>query len=340
MDKAVAPLISVIMPVYNAGYYLESAISSILNQTLKNFEFLIFNDGSTDNSLEIIQSFQDERIKIYHYEENRGYVEHLNSGIKLSKGKYIARMDADDISYPGRLMQQYNFLEQNINVGLVSSDIRLINKADEIYGDLFYDKNLPVEWLLLWQNPIAHPTVCVRRDLLNKTQLQYESSKMPAEDYNLWTKLIQHTKFKILDTPVLKYRILENSAYNSNRANALALSNDISRQYLENIINQPTAFDFLLLTEFSRASKQGEIHLSVNYNKMKSFYKLLLSSIKYKFEWDNNCLDAAKVDFIKRVDILLYESQYSFIRRMILLLKLDIRAFISYFITKYSSIKR
>ena len=108
------------MPVYNGEKYLQEAIESILNQTFKDFEFIIINDGSTDKTLEIIKSFTDPRIKLI-TQENRGIIYSLNKGITESRGKYIARMDADDISLPERLEKEYRFLEQNPNYGIVGT---------------------------------------------------------------------------------------------------------------------------------------------------------------------------------------------------------------------------
>ena len=107
------PLVSVLMAVYNGEKYLLEAIESILNQTYTNFEFLIINDGSTDSTEEIILSYSDQRIRYIKNEQNLKLIASLNKGLDLAKGKYIARMDADDISLPDRLEKQVNFLERN-----------------------------------------------------------------------------------------------------------------------------------------------------------------------------------------------------------------------------------
>src|SRR5688500_8514963 len=113
MDKAITtqPLVSVLMPVYNAEAYVSEAIQSILQQTYKNFEFLIINDGSTDNSEKLINTFSDSRIRYIRNSENIKLVATLNKGIDLSVGKYLVRMDADDISLPERLQKQVDFME-------------------------------------------------------------------------------------------------------------------------------------------------------------------------------------------------------------------------------------
>ena len=120
-------LVSVIMPVYNGAMYLNEAITSILRQTYSNFEFIIINDGSTDLSEEIILSFSDSRIVYVKNPENYRLIKTLNLGFSMAKGRYIARMDADDISHPDRLLKQVDFLDHNIEYGLVGTGVNLLN---------------------------------------------------------------------------------------------------------------------------------------------------------------------------------------------------------------------
>ena len=108
------PKLTVLMPVYNSAKYLRQAIDSILTQTFSDFEFLVFDDGSTDKSLEIISSYQDSRIHVFQSDKNYGHVFHLNRGLEMANGEYIARMDADDISHHERLEYQVKFLEEKI----------------------------------------------------------------------------------------------------------------------------------------------------------------------------------------------------------------------------------
>ncbi|SVC41049.1 uncharacterized protein METZ01_LOCUS293903, partial [marine metagenome] len=110
------PLITVLMPVYNGAKYLNEAIDSILNQTFQNFEFIIIDDGSTDDSVKIIKSYDDNRIRLVENRNNLGQSETLNKGLSLTRGKYIARMDQDDISMPERLKKQFEFMENNSDV--------------------------------------------------------------------------------------------------------------------------------------------------------------------------------------------------------------------------------
>jgi glycosyltransferase involved in cell wall biosynthesis len=129
MNKRSYPKVSVVMSVYNGEKYLCEAIDSILNQTFENFEFLIVNDGSTDRTLEILQSYRDPRIKVINNERNIGLTASLNKGLKIAKGEYVARMDADDVSFPHRLEQQKAFLDRNPRVAMVGSWAEVIDES-------------------------------------------------------------------------------------------------------------------------------------------------------------------------------------------------------------------
>ena len=124
-------MISVLMPVYNSELYLEDAVQSILDQTYKNFEFIIIDDGSVDNSLAILESFKDNRIKLVKKKNNTGYTSLLNESINYAKYDYLARMDSDDVSNKDRLLKQFKFLEKNKDYSVVGSNIRLINTKGE-----------------------------------------------------------------------------------------------------------------------------------------------------------------------------------------------------------------
>jgi len=189
--------ISIIMPVFNAEKYIHEAIESILNQTFTDFEFIIINDGSSDETQNIILRFNDPRIKLYNNDFNMGLVYSLNKGIQYARGKYIARMDADDISLPHRLEIQVNYLNLNQSIGVVGSNCIYINK-DGVKGD---KTNLPIDhqsiaWLLFFSVPIIHPSVMIRSEILKFTN-GYDSlivtasrERYSAEDYNLWIRLL------------------------------------------------------------------------------------------------------------------------------------------------------
>lgn len=205
-------LISVIMPVYNGDKYLEEAIESILNQTFKNFEFIIINDGSKDGSLEIIQKYAslDERIIVVS-RENKGLIATLNEGIDIAKGKYLARMDQDDISLAERFEEQINFMEKNLEIGVCGSWIEVFgeDRKTSIWKITYNDLDLRVR--LLFSVPFAHPSVMMRKQLINKCGLRYKEQYKNAEDYKFWLDFSKCTKFWNIQKPLLKYRYLETS---------------------------------------------------------------------------------------------------------------------------------
>jgi len=199
------PFASVLMPVYNAEKYLAEAIESILHQTYSNFEFLIFDDGSTDNSLNIIKAHKDPRIKVFHSQANDGLVKHLNKGIDIAKGKYIVRMDADDISHPTRLEEQVAFMEKNPEVGVCGSYV-------EVFGKMAYISKLPTDHeqmivALLYFTPIIHPSVIIRKDVLDYFNIRYKPAFLFAEDTELWYQLSKVTRLANIPRVLLKYRI-------------------------------------------------------------------------------------------------------------------------------------
>ena len=204
------PLISVVLSVYNTELYLEEAIESILNQTYENFEFIIINDGSTDRSLEIIQSYSDERIVCISH-KNKGLITSLNEGIQKAKGKYIARMDADDISLPKRFEIQIEFMEKNLDIGLCGTSVAAFGEHIKYHVWKLSKDNKTIQTQLLFSSPLYHPTVIMRRNLILEHNLFYDEKFKHAEDFELWSRFAKYTKISNIQKPLLKYRILEGS---------------------------------------------------------------------------------------------------------------------------------
>jgi glycosyltransferase involved in cell wall biosynthesis len=205
------PLISVVMSVYNSEKYLEEAIDSILTQTYENFEFIIINDGSKDNSLDIIQKYmkKDERIVLIS-QENKGLPCSLNEGIQKAKGKYIVRMDADDISFPNRLEEQIKFMENNPEIGVSGTYVEFFgNGTNKIWKTPLGDEEC--KCTLLVGSCFAHPSVIIRKNLLLTSKSLYDLKMYTAQDYALWITLSSYTKFSNIDKVLLKYRKVENS---------------------------------------------------------------------------------------------------------------------------------
>ncbi len=200
------PLVSVILPVYNSEKYVGAAIQSILTQSWRDLELIVIDDASTDQTLAVVRSFEDERIRVVRKERNTGYTVSLNQGLSLARGKYIARMDADDVSLPERLERQVRFLEQNADHGLCGTWVKTVGEqAGMIKKYPVTHAEISVE--LLVKSPFCHPSVMLRKQVLEANRLQYDPSREPAEDYHLWVQLVGCTRAYNLPEVLLHYRI-------------------------------------------------------------------------------------------------------------------------------------
>ncbi len=197
------PRVSVIMPVYNGEQHLREAIESILSQTFTDFELLILFDHSADHSLDIIRSFEDQRIRLVVNENKKGLAYILNKGLELSTGEYIARMDCDDISFPRRLEKQVRFMDENPDVGVCGTWI-------ELFMGVNYIKKYPltheaIRCNLLFECSLAHPSVMIRKESFLKHDLFYDV-KYVVEDYELWTRCSNVIRLANLPEVLVKYR--------------------------------------------------------------------------------------------------------------------------------------
>ena len=200
------PKITVLLPVYNRDDYLCQAIKIVLGQNFKDFELLIINDGSTDKSVEIVNSFKDNRIRLVNNEKNLGLIKTLNKGIELAKGKYIARMDSDDICLGNRLGNQYNFMEANPSITISGGWFRRINGKP---GPVVKVATNPeeIKALLFFHTPIAHPTLIFNRENMLKHKLYYNESYKHAEDFELWVRASRLVNISNIKKVILHYRI-------------------------------------------------------------------------------------------------------------------------------------
>ena len=203
----ISPKVSILMSAYNAQEYIREAIDSILNQTFHDFEFLIINDGSTDNSLNIIESYKDPRIRLIHNKINLGLTKSLNIGLKEARGEYIARMDADDISLPNRFRWQMEYMEAHPDIVLISGNIEIIDAhGNSLWkSDKVNDPDL-IAWELLFHNYIGgHSQVLFRRDIALQFGGYSEDCRY-SQDYDLWSRFSQKYNLAILPQVLIKWR--------------------------------------------------------------------------------------------------------------------------------------
>lgn len=197
------PKVTVLMSVYNNEKHLSDAVNSILNQTFGDFEFLIINDGSTDNSDEILKSYKDSRITIYKNKENIGLAKSLNLGLKKAKGKYIARQDGDDISMPERLKRQVDFLDKYSDYAVVGTFAKVFDENSRevrLWKKLIEDDE--IRKFLKKGNCIIHGSAMIRTSFLNNVGFYYESMER-SQDYELWLRLSK--KYKMANIPEVLY---------------------------------------------------------------------------------------------------------------------------------------
>ena len=234
------PTISVIMSVFNEETrekYLREAINSILNQTFTDFEFLIINDGSTDRTAEILQSYDEPRIKIINNEKNMGLTKSLNNGLGMARGEYIARMDADDISMPERLNVQYNYMEDDINLAICASSYEQINEKGNtmkiIKGYLGCEH---LYYFLTFANLVAHPSIMFKKSVALQVN-GYDDKLIRAQDYDLWYRISRVGKVIQIDEVLFKLRLHQESLSSKYRNTQKNIARSVALRNINQICN-------------------------------------------------------------------------------------------------------
>ena len=226
------PGVSVIMPVYNCVAYIRESVESILQQTFADFEFIITDDHSTDGTYEYLQTVTDKRIQLTRKPKNSGYTNSLNMGLEMAKGIYIARMDGDDIALPERLEKQVSFMNNNPNVAVSGCFYKMLG-TDTIVEMPVTNEEAKV--VAIMHVPVAHPTVIMRREVLIKHHFIYNEKYEPAEDYDLWTRILEVADIENLPEVLLQYRrhAQQESITKYNRL--IKASQEIKRKTIEKI---------------------------------------------------------------------------------------------------------
>jgi glycosyltransferase involved in cell wall biosynthesis len=224
------PLVSVVMSVFNCEPFLTESVSSVLDQSLTDLEMIIINDGSTDGSGRILDVFKnkDSRVTVYH-QENRGLIASLNRGCALARGKYIARMDADDAAVKERLQVQIEFMENHPEVAVLGGAIEWMDTTGKPLLRCFHpftDREIKAA-LNRGDCPFSHPTVVMRKKVLAAVK-GYRATMVDAEDYDLWLRIADRWQLANLETVVLKYRVHPNQV-SVRKCRQQALSNLAAR---------------------------------------------------------------------------------------------------------------
>ncbi len=284
------PKVSIIMPAYNAAEYIFEAINSMLNQTFTNFELLVIDDNSRDKTVSIVNSFNDSRIRIILNLENKGISYSLNRGISESAGEYIARMDADDISMPSRLERQIGFLEENRDIGICGTwAVTFGNSTFKIMPECEPELIL---FCMMLDNRFVHPSVIIRKSVLYRFRLRY--SNVPAEDYDLFSKLVFCTKVANIPEFLLKYRTHANQLTSTKAKLISEHAQEIRKTQLFNLIGKTKnieGFDALRQNNFTISKiikilemietilKANQLKEVYDQNTIEAFFKKKLRTI-------------------------------------------------------------
>lgn len=264
------PLISVIMSTLNTNEdFLRESIESILNQSYKNLEFIIIVDGGNDDR--IISSYKDERIKIIKHKEPFGLTKSLNEAIKISEGKYIARMDSDDISLVDRFTTQVEFMEKNKNIDITAMFYKEIGKSNKKTCEVF-NKPSELKCKLFFTNVIAHPSVMIRKEFLDKNKILYNENYIYSQDFELWTRCSKLCEIAIVPEFGLKYRIHEKQVSSEKSEIQCNLYYKILKRNLNELDLNEKNLNYLLMLN---GRKKIE-----NKKELKQFIKLVIEKNK------------------------------------------------------------
>ena len=249
------PKVSVLLANYNGDKHLNEAVSSVLNQTYDDFEFIIVDDASTDSSRKSIESYYDIRMKKYYAEKNRNIAYSLNLALSMASGEYIARIDSDDVWELNKLETQVQYMESHSECGACFTKVNIIdeysNIANDVYNEYFQlfndvENKSQKEWLRFFfyrGNCLCHPSVVIRRSALEQMGGYYHLAYVPAEDYELWTRIVMKYPIHILEDKLVRYRWeeTENKISGKNAGRIYAFPNIMMltrKRIMDNISNE------------------------------------------------------------------------------------------------------
>lgn len=300
-DKS-TPKVSIIMPCYNSEKYIEKAIQSVLDQTYRNFELIIIDDDSTDKTWEIIEQYakKDFRVICTKKDENeKGISKSMNKGIEMARGKYITRMDSDDIIIPEKIFRQVQFLDKNEEYGVCSVNIAMMDNLGNIYNENVYpEQKVPSEWTFLWTNPVPNAPCMYRTNIIKDNNITF-SNLRTAEDYDFLEKLITKTKVYMINLPLYYYRYNEKSTYNRNRIETFKNSLDISKRYYMEVTKKNTPDFYKFLTWFYTNEDEPIIE---DVQVINEFLEKTAKEFKEYYKWTDEQYSNVKTDILKIIE--------------------------------------
>jgi glycosyltransferase involved in cell wall biosynthesis len=296
------PEVSVIMPVLNGERYLNEAVDSILDQSFRDFEFIIINDGSVDNTSKILDSYSDDRIRLVQ-RENRGFAYSLNEAIQLAKGKYVARMDADDVALENRLQLQYEFMESYPGVDILGGQADIIDE----YGRLIGEMRKPVSWpniskYIKYACPLCHPTYFVGEHVYDI--IKGYRNIPPVEDYDfLFRAFEKGCVMRNLPEKILKYRKTNNSMTANNFLRTVTLTSQVQKLHVLRVNSKPG--EDKIVSVLKNYNKKPGFWFSFIYN---SRNKLL--TIRNKKKGLKKCLLFVFIVFVSLGNRQIFQNTY------------------------------
>lgn len=329
------PKVTVLLPAYNSEHYIKEAIDSILAQTFQDFELLVIDDGSTDNTLKLIQSCNDNRINVISNPVNRGLIASLNIGLKEAKGELIARMDADDISLPERIEKQVKFMDENLNIGASGTWLQFFGKQTDVVKFPTNPKEVNLRFLLGVQ--IGHACSIIRKELITKFNLSYDPVYKYSEDTDFWVRVLKHCDISNIPEVLYLYRKTDTQISAVNYAEMMQSFCKAVNRHFQSIMEELglgerfKEFDLypkIYSKEYFRELETVFI-LAINRNEERQIYKpQLLEEVLFQF-WKNSLAEFEKINnkllfselladrFIKSLKIIKKRKLKFLIRRLI-----------------------
>lgn len=300
------PKVSVVVPAYNAEKYIQEAVDSILFQNFTDFELIIINDCSSDKTEEIIQSISDSRIIYLKNDVNMGVAETLNRGLDIAQGKYIARMDADDISLGNRLKIQADMLDNHSELAVIGSNVESFNETDIISTGWSSTDPSQMKVDLFFSCGLAHPSVMMRRDVIKELG-GYNPDYNGLEDYELWCRVIEKYEITTLPDILLRYRIHGNQVTKNPSAEYRARMHNLKIRQLCQLGIDPLCSQAEVYYEFCEGKKPTS---ETDMLKLNDFFELAAEANAKSRFYDSEKLTATfKSVLIQNISKLPYRQQ-------------------------------
>lgn len=273
-----SPLVSVIMPAHNAEKYIRESINSILQQTYSNYELIIINDGSSDSTEEVIMEFQDERIILVNNSENLGVAKSLNKGLRIANGKYIMRLDSDDLAYPYRMEKQVQYLEKNTSVYVLGGGMLAFGEGIDEYLMIPACNSEQLKIDSLFFCPISHPSVMFRKSLIDEGYF-YDFRYEKIEDYELWVRIMKKYQIAAIEDVLVKYRIHPKQVTQKSSYEMSEYVRELHNRQLERFID----YDDSNWSGFNYTQKTNNIE---ELRKKQNFFAMLLNNELFLEEYN------------------------------------------------------